>query len=349
MRATPALLVLALGAAAARAQSPPPPAAAGDTTATVTVRVRHDSLPLEGVLVRSGRVGAPTGASGAATLRLRAGAHEIVSARLGFRPDTTRLTLRAGQDTAITVRLAERTVEIEAVVVSATRSERRVEDTPLRVEVIDEEEVAEKVAMTPGDIVMMLNETSGLRVQATSPSLGGASVRVQGLRGRYSLLLADGLPLYGQAGGLGLLQIPPVDLGRVEVIKGTASALYGSSALGGVINLVSRRPPGDAAERTALLNQTTRGGTDGVLYGAGPLSRRWGYTALGGVHRQRRNDLDGDGWTDMPGYRRAVARPRLYFQDEMGRSAFLTGGLTAEDRDGGTLDDRVAPDGRPYA
>jgi iron complex outermembrane receptor protein len=75
-------------------------------------------------------------------------------------------------------------------------------------------------------------------VQSTNPSLGGANVRIQGLRGRYSLILADGLPLYGgQAGGLGLLQIPPVDLGRVEVIKGTASALYGSSALGGVINL----------------------------------------------------------------------------------------------------------------
>ncbi|MBC7894067.1 MAG: TonB-dependent receptor plug domain-containing protein, partial [Cytophagaceae bacterium] len=85
--------------------------------------------------------------------------------------------------------------EMEAVVVSATRSERRVEDVPLRVEVIDEEEIAEKVAMTPGDIAMMLNETAGLRVQSTSPSLGGANVRIQGLLGRYSLLLTDGLPL----------------------------------------------------------------------------------------------------------------------------------------------------------
>ena len=57
----------------------------------------------------------------------------------------------------------------------------------MRVEVIDEEEIAEKVAMTPGDIAMMLNETSGLRVQPTNPSLGGANVRIQGLRGRYSL------------------------------------------------------------------------------------------------------------------------------------------------------------------
>ena len=85
--------------------------------------------------------------------------------------------------------------------------------------------------MTPGDIAMLLNETAGLRVQVTSPSLGAASLRVQGLRGRYTQLLADGLPLYGgQSGSIGLLQIPPMDLGQVEIIKGVASSLFGSTS-----------------------------------------------------------------------------------------------------------------------
>ena len=74
--------------------------------------------------------------------------------------------------------------------------------------------------------------------------IGTSKFRIQGLRGRYTQILSDGLPLYGEATGLGPLQIPPMDLGRVEVIKGAASALYGSSALGGVINLISRRPDG---------------------------------------------------------------------------------------------------------
>ena len=352
-------LALTSGAAlfptrSAEAQLPTPGAAAADSLATLRALVLQvgpprDTVPLEGVVVRSGRVGAPTDAAGSATLRLAPGPHAIITTRIGFRPDTTHLTLRARQDTAITVRLAEHAAALEGMVVTSTRGERRVEDTPLRVEVIDEEEVAEKVAMTPGDIAMMLNETSGLRVQATNPSLGGANVRIQGLRGRYSLILADGLPLYGgQAGGLGLLQIPPVDLGRVEVIKGTASALYGSSALGGVINLVSRRP-GEEREGTALVNQTTRDGTDVVAFLAGPMAERWGYTLLAGAHRQERNDLDDDGWTDMPGYERAVVRPRFYFDDGRGRTAFLTGGFTAEDRSGGTLDGGSVPGGGPYA
>lgn len=345
-----ALLALALPPHAVAQRPAQPPAS--DIVVLLRVRVTHDSAagaPVEGAVVRSGARSARTDVRGEAVLVLSPGPHTVVATRIGLAPDSATVTLRADSDTAVVLVLGARAAELEGMVVSATRGERRVEDTPLRVEVIDEEEIAEKVAMTPGDIAMMLNETSGLRVQATNPSLGGANVRVQGLRGRYSLLLADGLPLYGgQAGGLGLLQVPPVDLGRVEVIKGSASALYGSSALGGVINLVSRRP-GDEAEHTALVNQTSRGGTDGVFFGTGPLAGRWGYTLLAGAHRQRQNDLDGDGWTDMPGYERGVLRPRLYFDDGAGHSAFLTGGVTAEQRDGGTVDGGAVPGGGAYA
>lgn len=320
----------------------------GDSLATARVRVEHDGTPIEAALVRSGRQIWQTDHDGQTLLRLTAGGHTVIVSRIGFRPDTSSILLRPGQDTTITIELDVLQARLDELVVSATRSERRVEDTPLRVEVIDEEEIGEKIAMTPGDIAMMLNETAGLRVQTTSPSLGGANVRIQGLSGRYSLLLADGLPLYGgQAGGLGLLQIPPVDLGRVEIIKGSVSALYGSAALGGVVNLVSRRP-GTDPEATLILNQTSRGGSDAVFYSAAPLSSRWGYSLLAGGHRQARNDLDADGWTDMPGYRRAVVRPRFYFADERGRSAFVTAGLTAEQRDGGTLTGRTAPDGQAF-
>lgn len=235
-------------------------------------------------------------------------------------------------------------------VITATRAERRVEDTPIRVEVVDEDEILEKGAMTPGDITMLLNETPGLRVQTTSPSLGGAGVRIQGLQGRYSLLLADGLPLYGGAsGGLGLLQIPPVDLARAEIIKGAASALYGPSAMGGVINLISRRP-GDEPETELLLNQTSRRGTDLVLFASRPLAREgWGTTLLASAHRQDRSDLDADGWTDMPRYERLVLRPRLFHDNRQGRSLFATVGATIEERAGGTMPGRRAPDGAPFA
>src|SRR5438552_10405932 len=140
--------------------------------------------------------------------------------------------------------------------------------------------------MAPGDIVMMLNEMGGLRVQATSPSLGAASVRVQGMRGRYTRFLSDGLPLFGtDVGGLGLLQIPPSDLGQVEVIKGVASALYGAGALGGVVDLISRRP-GEKPSADVLVNRTTLGGTDAVLFGSRLVNARWGASLRASGHWQ---------------------------------------------------------------
>ena len=336
-------LALLLCARAAAAQQP-----GADTLAIVRATVRHDTTGLEGATVRSGRAGALTDARGLATLRLPAGAHVLIASRIGFAPETASVVLRAGQDTAVLFVLAEESRALEEVVVTATRGTRRIEDEPIRVEVLAEEEIEEKLMMTPGDVAMMLNETSGLRVQTTSPSLGGANVRVQGLAGRYTQILSDGLPLHGgQAGGLGLLQIPPMDLGQVEVIKGAASALYGASALGGVINLVSRRP-GEEHERELLLNQTSRGGTDGVAYLSGPVTGAWGYSLLGGVHAQERRDVDGDGWTDLPGYHRAVVRPRLFLGTAQGHSLLLTAGGTVERRRGGTLPERTAPDGLPY-
>ena len=240
-------------------------------------------------------------------------------------------------------------VKEEIVVVATTRTGRRVDDQPTRVEVIGREEIEEKMLMTPGDIVMMLNEMGGLRVQATSPAIGAASVRVQGMKGRYTRVLSDGLPLFGQQiGGLGLLQIPPMDLGQVEVIKGMASALYGAGAMGGVVNLLSRRPE-ETPSADFLVNQSTLGATDGVAFLTTPLSDRWRLSFLGGAHRQSRKDVDDDGWIDVAGYTRGVVRPRLFWEDGTGRSAFVTAGATLEDRDGGdTADYREALETRRY-
>lgn len=190
-------------------------------TATVRVLASTTSGPAFGVLVRSGAIATETDADGRAVLRLAAGSRLVVLRRLGLAPDSVRLELRAGADTSIAVVLRERAAALASVVISSTRMDRRVEDEPLRVEVLAGEDVGEKTQMRPADLRLLLGEMSGVRVQITSPSLGAATVRVQGLRGRYTQILTDGLPLYGaQAGSFGLLQIPPLELRQAEVIKG---------------------------------------------------------------------------------------------------------------------------------
>jgi iron complex outermembrane receptor protein len=236
----------------------------------------------------------------------------------------------------------------EKITVYATRNDQRLQDSPLRVEVLSEEEIQEKTMMTPGDIVMLLNETGGLRVQTTSPALGGASVRVQGMRGRYTRFLSDGLPLFGQqGGGLGLLQIPPMDLGQVEVIKGVSSALYGAGAMGGVINLISRRPEAEPVHEF-MINRSTLGTTDGVAFLAGQLTPHWSGSLLGGAHFQERRDFDKDTWADLAAYQRGVFHPRLYWDDGRGRNALITGGITYENRTGGAANHVESLDTRRY-
>src|SRR5687768_3099111 len=241
-------------------------------------------------------------------------------------------------------------IEIEEnVVVTATRTGGRIDDQPTRVEVLNREEIEEKMLMTPGDIVMMLNEMGGMRVQTTAPSMGAATVRIQGMRGRYTRVLFDGLPIAGQqVGGLGLLQIPPMDLGQVEVIKGVASALYGAGAMGGVINLVARRPQA-APVYEFLCNQSTVGTTDDVGFFAGSLSEHVGASLLAGGHHQSKNDIDDDGWYDLAGYTRGVLRPRVFWDNGEGRSGFATAGLTSESRRGGAVVDDVRRFGHPEA
>jgi outer membrane receptor for ferrienterochelin and colicins len=303
---------------------------------TLAVVVRDGAKPIAQVEVQAGGQIALTNERGEVTFTLPAGVIEMRFHRVGFSDRTQRATVVSEQTTRIDVELEAQSVLEEEIIVTATRANTRIEDEPLRVEIVDQEEVDEKAVMTPGNVAMLLNETSGLRVQVTSPSLGAANVRVQGLRGRYTQVLSDGLPLYGQTGSIGILQIPPLDLGRVEVIKGVASALYGSSALGGVINLVSRGPT--ERRRELLLNATSRKGSDTVFWLAEPGNQEshWGYTLLGGAHFQGRSDIDRDGWSDLPEYQRGVLRPRIFWDDGSGNSLFMTLGAMVEDRAGGS-------------
>jgi len=237
---------------------------------------------------------------------------------------------------------------IERIQVSASRLGRIVTESATRTEIINGEEIQEKALMRPGNISMLVAETGGVRVQTTSPALGSANIRLQGMYGRYTQLLSDGLPLYGgQTASIGLMQIPPTDLANVEIIKGSASSLYGGSALGGVINLISRTPSDDY-EGEVLVNATSKNGQDITSYFASPLTNALSASITAGVHHQEKQDLDDDGWIDIAGYERASARPRFYWQGDNGANLYITVGAMTEQRSGGTLGEATVPDGNKY-
>ncbi len=311
--------------------------------------MKSDTGPVAEARVSANGIVRTTDRDGVSLIPVALGKVSLSVTKAGFLPEASALTVDQARVWEVTVKLEPDEAAEQEITVYATRTNTRLQDSPTRVEVMNGEEIEEKIMMTPGDIVMLLNEMGGMRVQTTSPGLGAAAVRIQGMRGRYTRFLSDGLPLFGQqGGGLGLLQVPPTDLAQVEVIKGVSSALYGAGAMGGVVNLTSRRP-GDQPDLDLIVNRSTLGATDFSSFLARKLTRGWGGSFLGGGHFQQGNDRDGDGWADLAAYRRGIARPRAYWDGGEGRTGFITAGYTYESREGGTLPGRVlAATGGPY-
>lgn len=223
--------------------------------------------------------------------------------------------------------------EIEEIVVTTTRSRRSFEELPTRVEVLGGEEINEKANMKPGDIRMLLNESTGIHIQQTSATSFNSSIRIQGLDGKYTQLLRDGMPLYsGFSGGLSLLQIAPLDLQQVEVVKGASSTLYGGGAIAGLVNLVTKAPT-DEPELSLLLNGTSADGLDASSF------YRARYNDFGTTLFTSYNNSDGYdpadiGLTAIPEFERWTVNPRLFFY---GENSELNLGVSVvkEDRLGG--------------
>ena len=315
---------------------------------TVNLVVQEPMGPVEGALIRSENKSATTDANGRARLVLPAGRRSLLVARIGYLPKRVIVTVIRDSTISLTIDVAmgDMAAMMEDVMVSATRLERLAGETPLRVEVLDEMEVDENTLMAPSGITMLLNETPGLRVHHASPTLGTGSVRILGLSGQYTAMLADGLPLYGgAASALGPLDISPVDLQRVELIKGAASSLYGGQALGGVINLVSKPPSG---RNEVLLNRRTMGVTDAATWLSRRFSEHSGLSLLASGTIQSAADPDDDGWGDQARARRFGLRPRYSSTDASGRALFLTAGYGYDDRQGGTLGGALTPDGSAF-
>lgn len=264
-----------------------------------------------------------------------AGLQTFAISHIGYASKEIGYTLPLGTSNAVEIKLEEKESE-EEVIVTATRTSRTITNTPTRTEVISGEELAEKGNMKPGDIRMLLNESTGIQTQQTSATSFNAGIRIQGLEGRYTQLLRDGYPLYaGFSGGLSILQIAPLDLRQVEVVKGAASTLYGAGAIAGLVNLVSKTPA-EEKELSLVANATTAKGLDLSAF----YSQRYGGSGLTVFASRNSNgpfDAANMGLTAIPKFERYTFNPRLFLYGES-TTADIGASYIKEDRIGGNID-----------
>ena len=265
------------------------------------------------------------------------GKQHITFSYLGYESETKSYTFPLSSSAPVEIFLEQDDEMLEEVTISSTRGTRTIQNIPTRVEFISSEELGEKGSMKPGDIRMLLNESTGIITQQTSATSGNASIRIQGLDGRYSQILKDGFPVFaGAASGLGLLQTPPLDLKQVEIIKGSTSTLYGGGAIAGLINLISKTPE-EKRDLGLHLNGTSGKGLDVSAF-YGQRFKKVGTTIFASYNRNWAYDPSKSGLIAFHLFVLYVLKPKLflYFSENTQMSV----GLNAmfEDRLGGDIE-----------
>ena len=224
-----------------------PTASGGEETGTLHGLVvsadEHQPVPGAAVLLQGTLRGTLTSASGEFSIPgIPPGRYVVVISMIGYRPyRSDSIEIPAGGDLRLPVSLEASAVETAPVVISASRREQFAEEAPVSISVIDRQALEERQSVTVDDALQYI---PGVNITESQVNIRGSTGYSHGAGSRV-LVLVDGLPvLGGDNGEIEWETIPVANIDHVEVVKGAGSALYGSSALGGVINIITRQPTG---------------------------------------------------------------------------------------------------------
>lgn len=226
---------------------------------------------------------------------------------------------------------------------SITRIPGFIEDSPVPVLVIPMKDRSSEFrngrTRDPGSIAGILHRSTGLQMQTTTATPNAAVLRIRGFNGRYTQVMRDGFPVYGGLGGnFDLLQVSPLELKQIEVLKGPASTSYGGDAAAGAVNLVSREVSGSSLHEI-LLNASNIGAKDIALFNRREETSQLSFSNFASAHLQSPFDPNRDGFTDLPQINRFRLNPKLHFRTESSRQNVQIGAtFNRENRRGGDRD-----------
>ncbi len=250
--------------------------------------------------------------------------------------EDTKFTVTLPQQSPLTIYLEHSEEELEEVVITTTRSSRLIQDIPTRLEAITAEELGEKAFMNSANISILLRESTGIQMQQTSANSANQSIRIQGLDGRYTQLLKDGFPLFGGfSSGLSIMQIPPLDLKQVDIIKGSASTLYGGGAIAGLVNLITKKPE-EEPQLDFMLTQTQAVGTTLNNFYAQQFGKV-GVSLYTSGHLQKAYDVNKDDFSDIPKIKSLSINPAFYYDFDKNTKLRIALNSAFENRLGGDI------------
>lgn len=225
----------------------------------------NSTAPVEGAVLRVDATGnaVRTGPRGVARLDRNAAGHALMVRAVGYAP--RELSIGSATNDTLVVALNAVPLSLDQVVITAARRPQRLADAVVTTEVVNRADI-ERTGSS--DLASVLTEQTGIQFHGGMPS--GSGVMLQGIGAERVLILMDGQPMVGRlSGNFDISRIPTNIVERVEVVKGPQSTLYGSEAMGGVVNIVTRTAPMGGWNASASLLGGSEGRMDGTIGVAG--------------------------------------------------------------------------------
>lgn len=262
-----------------------------------------EHLPYVMVMVGGTQIGIQTSSSGHYAIRnLPLGKHDIIASFVGYKDSAVSMDIEAGKTYEVNFSLEPESLSLDGVVVSATRNRTSRKMAPALVNVIDSRIFASTSSPT---LAEGLTFQPGVRIENDCQNCGFTQARINGLDGHYSQILIDSRPIFSALAGVyGLEQIPASMIDRVEVVRGGGSALFGASAIGGTINIITKEAMRSGA---GISHELTSIGMSGALDNNTSVNAsmvtddgRGGLSVFGQRRSRDGYDADGDGFTEIP-------------------------------------------------
>lgn len=275
-----------------------------ETDAVITGHVvaHGEHIPFVNIYIENTNYGTTTDATGHyMMIDLPEGEFTLVAKMIGYKTEKRPITLKAGETIEIKFELEEEVMKVDEVVITGTKTFKRQTESAVIVNVVDSRTIKNIAAQTVSET---LNFQPGLRMEVDCQTCNYSQLRMNGLGGAYSQILVNSRAVFSPLTGLyGLEQLPSEMVERIEVVRGGASALYGSSAIGGTVNIITRMPQRNSYEITSNNTVIGDGSTDFNLNGTltALSQKRNAGVALYTSHRQRdAYDHNGDRFSELP-------------------------------------------------